>query len=239
MSSTSVKQQSSRKEEIQVPMADVARFVRQVSHDLRNHLNAAELQAAYIAEIAQDAEMKDEIKRLRVMVSEVGAALQRLTASLSPVRLNEMSYGARDFIEDLRAKVATDYPGKTGTVQWDVELDGTMLSIDPQILQLALTELFANAFRHRSPESPIAATARIKENSFLLTLRESKEHFEHSTDDWGGEPLRSVTQGHYGLGLHRARSILEAHRGQLDARYDPATSTLVTTVVLPLAEEQN
>jgi hypothetical protein len=33
--------------DLQVAMPDVARFVRQLSHDLRNHLNAAELQSAF------------------------------------------------------------------------------------------------------------------------------------------------------------------------------------------------
>src|SRR5205085_3517288 len=36
-----------------VPWDDVVRFVRQLSHDLRNDLNALELQSAYIAELTQ------------------------------------------------------------------------------------------------------------------------------------------------------------------------------------------
>ena len=32
-------------------MPDIVKFIRQLGHDLRNHLNAAELQAAYLAEI--------------------------------------------------------------------------------------------------------------------------------------------------------------------------------------------
>ena len=41
--------------DIQVSMPDVVKFVRQLAHDLRNHLNAAELQSAYLDEIAEDA----------------------------------------------------------------------------------------------------------------------------------------------------------------------------------------
>ena len=69
-------------------MPDVVKFVRQLSHDLRNHLNAAELQSAYIAEIAEDPELKEEIKRLRAMISEVGASLQRVTSALGAATID-------------------------------------------------------------------------------------------------------------------------------------------------------
>ena len=63
-------------------MPDVVKFLRQLGHDLRNHLNAAELQSAYLAELAEDPELKEEIKRLRAMISEMGASLERLTSVL-------------------------------------------------------------------------------------------------------------------------------------------------------------
>ena len=40
-----------------VPWSDTVRFVRQLSHDLRNDLNAIELQSAYIGELTQDQEL--------------------------------------------------------------------------------------------------------------------------------------------------------------------------------------
>ena len=52
--------------DIQVPMAVVVRFIRQLSHDLRNDLNAAELQSAFLKEIAEDGESRRaEVQRLR------------------------------------------------------------------------------------------------------------------------------------------------------------------------------
>ena len=217
-------------------MPDVVKFVRQLGHDLRNHLNAAELQSAYIAEIAENSELRDEIKRLRAMISEMGASLQRVTSSLSAARLTLMPYGAADFVEDLRQKLAADYPDESAKMEWSVQVGDAILPIDPQSLQPALLELFANAFRHGRAEGVILVEARIDEDRFLFTIREPKRSFESSTEHWGREPLRTIGQGHYGLGLHRSRVIIEAHRGQLNARYDSPASSLITTVVLPLAE---
>jgi K+-sensing histidine kinase KdpD len=234
--SASPEPNSTPQPDIQVSMPDVVKFVRQLSHDLRNHLNAAELQSAYIAEIAEDSEMKQEIKRLRAMVSEVGQSLQRVTSALSTARLSLMPYGAADFVEDLGQKLAADYPDESSKVDWTVQVGGATLQIDPQLLQPALLELFANAFRHDRAGGVISVEARSENNRFVFTVREPKRSFKPSTENWGREPMRTVGQGHYGLGLHRSRSIIEAHDGQLNARYDPSESSLITTVVLPLAE---
>ena len=217
-------------------MPDVTKFVRQLSHDLRNHLNAVELQSAYIAELAEDPELNEEVKRLRAMISEVGASLQRVTSALSAARLTLMPYGAADFIEDLRQKLASDYPDESKKIAWEVQAGDATLQIDPQLLQPALLEFFANAFRHDPAPGIISAEARIESNGFALTIREPKRRFQLSTENWGSEPFRTIGQGHYGLGLHRSRSIIEAHDGQLHARYDSPASSLITTVVLPLAE---
>jgi K+-sensing histidine kinase KdpD len=234
--SESAKTSSTPQPDLQVAMPDVVKFVRQLSHDLRNHLNAAELQSAYLAEIAEDSELQEEVKRLRTMISEVGTSLQRVTAALSAPRLTSMPYGAADFVDDLRQKLHSAYPDESAKMEWTVQLDDVLLQIDPQLLQPALVELFANAFRHGRTEGAISADARVETERFVLTLREPKRSFEHSTENWGREPLRTVGQGHYGLGLHRSRVIIEAHDGRLNARYDLPTSSLVTKVVLPLAE---
>src|ERR1700746_2654251 len=85
-----------------VSWPDMIKFVRQLSHDIRNNLNAVELQSAYLAELTEDAELKNEIQRWREMVSEVGTNLQRLTAGLSQVNPTPISYSAADFVEDLK-----------------------------------------------------------------------------------------------------------------------------------------
>jgi K+-sensing histidine kinase KdpD len=233
--SASAEPNSTPNPDIQVPMPDVVKFMRQFGHDLRNHLNAAELQAAYIAEILEDPELKNEVKRLRAMISSVGTSLQNVTSALSAARLTPMPYGAADLLEDLRQKLVADYPDEGAKIEWSVQVGDATLQIDPQSLQPALMELFANAFRHDRAEGVISVEARIEGDRFVCTIREPKRGFERSTDNWGREPLRSIGQGHYGLGLHRSRAIIEAHRGQLNARYDSPASFLITTVVLPLA----
>jgi len=217
-----------------VPWPDLVKFVRQLSHDIRNNLNAVELQSAYLAELAEEGEIKTEIQRLRQMISEVGANLQRVTAGLSQTKPTPISYKAADFIEDLKQKVAKDLPDHAANVNWEVQDMDATLEIDPQLAHQALLELFTNAFQHERNVQSITAKASINKNRFVFELHEPKARFELSTDNWGRQPLRNASQGHYALGLNRTRWILEAHGGDLRAVYDRKTSTLTTTATLPV-----
>ena len=222
--------------DLQIPMPVVVRFVRQLSHDLRNHLNAAELQSAFLKEIAEDGEVKSEVQRLRGMLSELGSTLQKLTSSLAAPKLTEMPYGAPVFLEDLQQKVQSDFAADAGAFEWEVRVRSGMLNIDPQLLQQAMIELLSNALRHGRGEGRIAVTAEVKRNELTLTVSEPKKAFDESTEEWGREPFKNVKHGHYGVGLHRARSIIEAHGGELTASYDSAGGALVTIVTLPIFE---
>src|SRR5882724_3327279 len=223
-----------KSDSLSVPWIDAVRFVHQLSHDLRNHLNAIELQSAYISELDGSEELKGEIKRLREMISRFSAVLQKLTG-LGEVKPNLLSYRASDFVEDLRKTIGHEFPKESAEITWDIQGGNAMLNVDPQLLQQAFSEVFANAFQHDRGKGALIAAARIDETRFVFTLREPKTRFESSTENWGREPFRRITRGHYGLGLNRVRIIMEAHGGEMHAKYDPKRSTLLTTLTLPHA----
>ena len=219
---------------LSVPWIDAVRFVQQLTHDLRNHLNAIELQSAYISELDGSAELKGEINRLREMISGFAAVLQKLTG-LGEVKPNLISYRASDLVEDLRKTIAHEFPKQSAEITWNAQTGAAILNVDPQLLQQALSEVFANAFQHDRGKGALIAAAGIDGKRFVFTLREPKARFESFTENWGREPFRRITRGHYGLGLNRVRVIMEAHGGEMHAEYDPKGSMLLTTLTLPLA----
>jgi len=210
------------------------KFIGQLNHDLRNHLNAIELQAACLNEIVRDADTGSEIKRLREMTGDLCAHLQRLSASLAGIQPNTMGYAAGEFFEDLRVKVGLEVPALATVVEWKSSLGEEALEIDPYLLQEAFLELFFNASAHERGQGALVFESRRKNESIEFILREPKTKFDGETENWGGRPLRRIRSGHYGLGLFRARSIFEAHHGTLGAEFDPSASSLVTTVSLPI-----
>ena len=137
-----------RNNSLSVPWSDTVRFIRQLTHDLRNHLNAIELQATYINELEENPNLRSEIKRLREMISRLTSALQKLSRSLGDVKPNLIAYRASDFVDDLRKKIAQEFPDSSNEIVWNVQPNEGVLDVDPQMLQHAFIELFANAFQH-------------------------------------------------------------------------------------------
>jgi K+-sensing histidine kinase KdpD len=145
-----------------------------------------------------------------------------------------MHYRAADFVEDLQEQVAHSPDLQKENIQWEIALGQEMLEIDPQSLAESVLELFANAIEHEREKAPLFCAARVEAGQFLFELREPKQHFALSTAEWGREPLHVIGRGHYGLGLYRARSIIESQQGSLRAAYDQQTHTFISTITLPL-----
>jgi signal transduction histidine kinase len=210
-------------------------FVRQLNHDLRNHLNAIELQIAFLNEIATDKEMKAELQRLRGMTTALATDLQGLSRSLKNTEPAPLRYPATEFIEDLRARLEREQPELASSVEWQVSLGEEALEIDPQLIPEVFLEIFANAALHGRAEGALIFEARSAEDAIQFRLREPKTKIDGVPENWGVRPFEQIRHGHYGLGLFRARGILEKQHGTLCARFDPATSQLVTSIVLPKA----
>src|SRR4029453_1506945 len=88
-----------------VPWSDTISFVRQLSHDLRNDLNAIELQSAYIGELTQDQELINEITRLREVVSGLNSSLQLISRAVGEIAPNLVTYPAGEFLADMRTQI--------------------------------------------------------------------------------------------------------------------------------------
>jgi K+-sensing histidine kinase KdpD len=228
------KSSETRSDSLSVPWSDAVHFVRQLSHDLRNDLNAIELQSAYIAELTQAEELQTEIKRLREVVSGLNSTLQRLSRAVGEVTPNMISYRAPEFLADMRTEIEREFSNISDEINWNLQVEDVMLHVDPQLLQEVFVELFANAFQHDRGNGALLANARIGNDRLLFALHEPKPAFDSATQNWGREPLRKISQRHYGLGLNRVRAIVEAHGGELEAHYDPKGSALVSTVTLPV-----
>src|SRR5215467_726708 len=144
-----------------VPWSDTVRFVRQLSHDLRNDLNAIELQSAYIGELARDQELTSEIKRLREVVSGLNSTLQLLSRAVGEVAPNLVTYPVGEFLADMRTQIERNFSKENHEITWDVQVEDGTLTVDPQLFQEVFVELFTNAFQHNRGKDALVVRARI------------------------------------------------------------------------------
>ncbi len=217
-----------------IPWENFVKFVRQLSHDLRNQLNAAELQSALIGELTNDEELKAEARRLRELISQLGITLQSLSTSVVDPRPTLLPYTVQDFISDLQKKIGNEFPEKGTAVKWDISSPGATLNIDPQLTEWAAMELFRNAFRDKAG-GELQVKASVTDRSFAFCIREPKSGELDPIQSM--QPLQKVSHGHYSLGLRRARGIIAAHGGELTTSFDPASRMLISTITLPCAKE--
>ncbi len=239
--------------ELLVPFERVAKFVRQLTHDIRNGLSAIDLEAAFIAELVHDPEAAEEIRKLRGMVAGNARMLRDLSQHFQPIALHEMPWAAATFFGELHARILKRFPGETLEVA--SKLDTEQIRIDLEQMVGAMQAILTNAVAFRRDNGgPLRLSGAIEGEHFVMELREPKEMLAGPPPgEWGREPLQSNRPGGYGLGLYRARRVIEAHGGTLEISYkgsgDGADTgdgngggssggVLTTRVKLPLIEPE-
>lgn len=220
---------------VQIPFHRISSFVRQLSHDVRNGLNAIDLQAAYVAEICPDAESREELKRMRTQIQQSARALQAMSGNFWVSKPSFVTYSAAIFVEDFQDRLKKQYPEKAGLVAWNVSLKDEVISIDIEMIFSALSELFKNAFHFAEAGKKISASVFAENGRFVLELQEEKSELPEHPELWGCEPFVTTKRGGYGLGLFKARMILSVHSGDLEFSKETGRALLKSRISLPLA----
>jgi K+-sensing histidine kinase KdpD len=220
-----------------IPFECVATLVRQMTHDLRNGLNAIDLQAAYLAEIAPEGEVHDELKRVREMVREMTRSIQALCTHFQKPQLNLIDCPVSLLVESLRNKIEAQFSEDAGAIRWEGKADETMVVLDVERFAEALTAVMRNAVQFREPDTRLRVRVSAEDGHFSMELREKKKEPAIPPGDWGAKPFVSTRHGGYGLGLLRARVVMRAQGGELSQRYDSASGEVVSEITVPLSAD--
>lgn len=216
-----------------IPVERVAKFVRQLTHDVRNGLSAIDLETAFIAEIATDDEVLGELHKLREMISDTAKMLRRVSQYFHPVAVHCIPWAAATVMEELRKNVETEFPEEARTVEIENRFGAQTVAIDLQQTLAIVTAILRNAFQFRREEAPLRILGMMHGSQAVIELHEPKTALENETppEQWGVEPLLSTRPGGYGLDLHQARQIARAQGGSL--QIEAVGGELVTRITLP------
>ena len=221
---------------IDVPWPRVERFVGRFAHDVRNGLNAVELQLTLISEIAADEEIKEEVRRVRASLADLTRQIQAVRLATAAPTTHSFPYPANDFFEDLRERFERQHGTEAGRVEWKLEAGTAAVNVDPEQTMAALLELLGNAAQFAAQGSPIRAEANAGSGTVTFTiLQQVAAAPVEPPGDWGRTPLLSSRRNGYGLGAFRARRIVEMQNGTLRYDYRAADQSVTTVVELPAA----
>jgi signal transduction histidine kinase len=217
-----------------IPLPQLVTFVRQITHDVRNGLNAMDLQAAFLGEIAGHGELAEEVGKLRRMISHVTDDMQQLSQRFGELRPVLMNYPVQEFLQGLKQAVEEEFETQAKRIVWEVKVGDEEMEMDYNLLLSVLLELTRNSIFFREGDHAIHFTARNDGASVVFQVRQPRSKPLTDPASWGREPLRSGRRGGYGLGLFYVRRVLDTLGGQLDPAYEPKSGELSVRIILPL-----
>ncbi len=218
-----------------VPWPNVSAFVRQLAHDIRNDLNALELEIALLPEQNHDGNAPDQVfSGLRSSVRNSVTRLRLISARVDDITIHPTPIPITDLVEVSREKIRKLHPADSH-LEWDFPVQSGSLEADISLLADALTEIVSNAIDFREDDKSIKIRGRPERHLLRLDVIEMKQRRPVGMDSWGVSPLQQNRRSHYGLGLYFAARVVVAHGGTIDRAYDATRSLFRTSILLPLA----
>lgn len=209
--------------------SQLAQFIRQHTHDVRNQLNGLDLEAALLGDLVPSGEAAESVARIRAQIRRAGQELRALAAKFADPLPTPALYATRELFLIWQDQLAALDPAPV--VEWRDTLGSEQVNVDAAMLAEVFRELLANA-QAFGTGAPLHAAARVEDGHIIFELREPQPA-SIETASWGRAPFASTRPGHHGLGLWWAQRVVAANGGELVRRFATETMELVTTLRLP------
>lgn len=209
----------------EIPAACVAKFVRQITHDVRNGLNGLDLEAAYLLELEEDEEARASVQRIRQQIRGLAEQLRALGGRFHEPRPHRAPLAARELIAILReqnAGLATPVE-----IDWREEVGDAVVEVDGMMVAEIFRELLGNAVAFPA-SGPMRVRAHCEGGDVVVEVIEPKDA-PLDPAPWGKAPFASTRPGAYGLGLWTVGRLAAATGAKL-TRVLSSGGALVTTL---------
>ena len=180
--------------------------------------------------------IREEALRLEHLVDD----LRTLSlADAGELSINPRPVSPQKLLSDLQATYQHIASQKNVKIQLDAASDIPMLNIDPIRMTQVLTNILDNALQHTPEGGQINLSARSVQDGVELSLQDSGPGVEGKNVDriferfYRTDAARHRDKGGSGLGLAIAKSIVQAHGGQIWAESEPGNG-LTVNIKMPV-----
>jgi PAS domain S-box-containing protein len=190
-------------------------FARSVAHQIRNPLMSIAGFTRLLERNMDEASrepldaIKDEAKKLETMV--------RAVAEYSSIEMGtEASLNLWVIIEDAKKKIE-DHPAVAGqSIEWKAECPDMNVKADRDLIVQALAEVLLNAAEFGGPSTVVDICAREKESTIRIGVVDNGPGFTPDGLEMAFDPFFTTKTVGVGMGLTRARRIVNEHQGTMD-----------------------
>ena len=208
-----------------------------IAHELRTPLSVV---VGYLASLSEGL-LKPNIEQFKIMHDEA-RHLQRLVEDLrilsladaGELPLNFQPVAPGELINIAVAAFSQRAEQRHVTLSVEPGPNVRLLHADPDRILQVLSNLLSNALRHTPEQGRITLASRTDERQIVLSVRDTgpgidPDHLPHIFERfYRADSSRHQTQNESGLGLAIAKSIVEAHGGQILATSTPGEGTTIS-----------
>jgi len=217
-------------------LSSLGKFSSMIIHDLRNPLSVI---MGYVDLLKlrledRDGEIYQYVSQIRQETSRLtGLTSEWLDYTRGEIRLAYAPVTVEKLFDQLHENVKSFINAKGLTVKWNREFRGTVLLDFNRTLRM-IVNLVDNACKACSRGGCIEISANQDIDHMLLSVKDDGIGMNRETLDHVFEPFYSASdRGGTGLGMHIAKSIVEAHGGSVDVKSSPGVGTEIS-IRLPL-----
>jgi signal transduction histidine kinase len=224
-----------RKPDAEDPIINIeaaAGFVRRLTHDVRNTLNALDLQLLLLE--SGDPVVKQGIDEARQMITVEARRLARVSSQFQVPEAQWVEYPVDELFQDLLPRMQKRFAKCMLRVAWPESVLGDLVKIDFELFAELFSELLLNALDHGACEGKVKVEIVRQAEAVMVLLTESLAQPKGDPADWGVVPFHPTAQGGYGLGLFYGRRLAQAMELELDFHYQAENALLTTALALPI-----
>jgi len=220
-------------EEAVVAVERLEAFLRQLSHDVRNDLNAMDLLTSYVEDLQPIGSVREALGQLHDSVRYGSKRMLRLSRFVQKCESECIPYPSDLLFEDFRSRFKREKPLVFPRTVWERRGARIVVPLDPELVMEALVELLDNALGFSPADSTVQVELETQSDGVLWRFTQSSTSCASGIESWGKRPLESSRPPHYGIGLFRARRIIAAHRGWLRFDKEKVAAALLSEVFFP------
>jgi len=215
-----------------IDLDSAAGFVRRLTHDVRNTLNALDLQLLLLE--SEDPSVKKAVAESRQMILSEARRLARISLQFQVPQPQWIEYSASDLFEDLQPRMLKKLGKSMMRVEWPTAVPHDEVRIDFEMVETLLGELLMNALLHGDAKVPVRVEAFSHDHAVMISIYEKLPELKSDPAGWGTKPFHSGSTGGYGLGLFCARRYADMLGIPVDFHFEAENGLLTTSLALPI-----